>query len=504
MGKRLARLIFYGAAGILWLIVIAAGLELYAYWRTSQAEAAAMAHCEAKMQAAFEADRAIIEATAPSAPKPPAHLVRNPPPRAQFFDAAETARQELAEARQELIVRCDAAGRIEQLYVPSQPPELVRLGGLLEAGASVTAPLGEAETTDALRALQDAPTQDFSAPHEYTLALPDGDFYSEWAFVPMGDSQEERLAVFIRPSMWEVPWERFRGGMYAENFYDRWDDSTFWTNSLGYRDSPVAIPKPAGVYRIVCIGGSTTVEGPRNDLTYPNLLEKLLREHFATDRIEVVNCGVYTLDTGRELKQFPEYLALEPDLIIQYNFVNDIAAFYPGWITPSGFLEEPVLSLKALLRRSRFVERYCHTLAMPSEGVLRRHIDNTLIRNLRGMYEQAQAAGVPMAFCSFAYPHGPKVDHREMDFFYFRSNRLWGWSLHTQSYVRLVRIYNDLLETWCREQGALYVPVAEHVSGGVGTFTDICHMHLSGMQKKARTVFESIQELVRRRFASPG
>ncbi len=101
-----------------------------------------------------------------------------------------------------------------------------------------------------------------------------------------------------------------------------------------------------------------------------------------------------------------------------------------------------------------------------------------------------------MAFCSFAYPHGPEVDQRELDYFYFRSNRLWGWSLHTESYMRLVRLYNDLLASWCRDAGGLYVPVAENVTGGVAAFTDICHMHLNAMQAKARTVFDAIRDNV--------
>lgn len=51
-------------------------------------------------------------------------------------------------------------------------------------------------------------------------------------------------------------------------------------NSLGYRDREFTVKKPPGVVRIACLGGSTTVQGIRNEETYPALLEKLLRARF--------------------------------------------------------------------------------------------------------------------------------------------------------------------------------------------------------------------------------
>jgi len=42
----------------------------------------------------------------------------------------------------------------------------------------------------------------------------------------------------------------------------------------------MTVPKPAGVFRIACVGGSTTVEGPHNELTYPNYLERMLGARF--------------------------------------------------------------------------------------------------------------------------------------------------------------------------------------------------------------------------------
>jgi heterodisulfide reductase subunit A-like polyferredoxin len=51
----------------------------------------------------------------------------------------------------------------------------------------------------------------------------------------------------------------------------------------------VIVPKPKGVLRIVCVGGSTTEEGNDTQSTYPNIMEHKLRNYFKTDKIDVVN-----------------------------------------------------------------------------------------------------------------------------------------------------------------------------------------------------------------------
>jgi hypothetical protein len=50
--------------------------------------------------------------------------------------------------------------------------------------------------------------------------------------------------------------------------------------SEGYRMREIALPKPAGLVRVVCIGGSTTVAGRTNDETYPALPERKLQARF--------------------------------------------------------------------------------------------------------------------------------------------------------------------------------------------------------------------------------
>lgn len=99
-------------------------------------------------------------------------------------------------------------------------------------------------------------------------------------------------------------------------------------NALGFRGGEIASRKPQGVYRIVCLGGSTTyssaVEDP--DDAYPALLEAVL--HAAGyPQVDVVNAGVPGYGTLETLINFElRVLDLEPDLIVVNHAVNDIHA----------------------------------------------------------------------------------------------------------------------------------------------------------------------------------
>ena len=97
-------------------------------------------------------------------------------------------------------------------------------------------------------------------------------------------------------------------------------------NSFGLRGEEVAMPKPAGVYRIVCLGDeSTLAPAMKNSETFCTRLEDLLQNQTPLT-VEVLNAGV------------PEYcpllsylqvrhslLALQPDLMILNFDMSDVA-----------------------------------------------------------------------------------------------------------------------------------------------------------------------------------
>jgi len=99
-------------------------------------------------------------------------------------------------------------------------------------------------------------------------------------------------------------------------------------NSLGFRGDEIPLPKPAGEFRIVCIGGSTTYTGRVEDVdaSFPVLLERELRErgHSLT---RVVNAGGESWTSWESLINLETRVVdLAPDLIVNYDGINDLHA----------------------------------------------------------------------------------------------------------------------------------------------------------------------------------
>ncbi|MEC7724501.1 MAG: SGNH/GDSL hydrolase family protein, partial [Planctomycetota bacterium] len=98
-------------------------------------------------------------------------------------------------------------------------------------------------------------------------------------------------------------------------------------NALGYRGEEIAVEKPAGMTRIVCIGGSTTYGYGVDDFrfTVPGLLQYGLRE--AGKEVEVVNAGCPGWSTFETLLNFESrVLDLSPDYVVFYHGINDVLA----------------------------------------------------------------------------------------------------------------------------------------------------------------------------------
>ena len=109
----------------------------------------------------------------------------------------------------------------------------------------------------------------------------------------------------------------------------RSDDGRSRHNSLGFRGPDVAVPKPAGRRRVVCMGESTTYcTGIADDAaTYPAQLQAYLARACPKLDIEVVNAGVggYT-SVENVLRCLFHVAPLEPDVIVYYYTHNDVYA----------------------------------------------------------------------------------------------------------------------------------------------------------------------------------
>jgi len=100
-------------------------------------------------------------------------------------------------------------------------------------------------------------------------------------------------------------------------------------NSLGYRNNEFPLEKPGGVYRIVALGGSSTydVRIEDNNQTFTAQLEKLLKEEYGYQQVEVINAGVPGYNSWEILTNLEfRVLDLDPDLVIIYEGTNDVHA----------------------------------------------------------------------------------------------------------------------------------------------------------------------------------
>lgn len=102
----------------------------------------------------------------------------------------------------------------------------------------------------------------------------------------------------------------------------------FRTNDYGLRrDDEVAIPKPAGMFRVLVLGDSQTSGYGTNEETYPGHLETLAQERAGGQLVEVVNGGVDGYSPQQAYLWLRKYgVPLQPDLVIFAVYAgNDVA-----------------------------------------------------------------------------------------------------------------------------------------------------------------------------------
>ncbi len=114
-------------------------------------------------------------------------------------------------------------------------------------------------------------------------------------------------------------------------------------NQLGYRGPEIEVPKPVGVFRIVALGGSTTYSTSTSaEESYPAQLQQILQaDPYGYRQVEVVNAGVPGYSSWDTLVNYAlRVTELDPDLLIVYEGVNDVA---PRSVDPDCYRGENIL-----------------------------------------------------------------------------------------------------------------------------------------------------------------
>lgn len=430
---------------------------------------------------------------------PPDTVPWRAPARDTILKSGDAERFDLARERKELIVTCDEEGIIEQIHPCNSCRELDFLGNRLSPGDSLSVILPQAEFADALSLIQQA--EDHETPgRDYPIPLGEGEMYLAECNAIRVAREPPEFAVFLGDSRYLEFMRKYRPNIYRRDWYRaQFNHSEFWTNSLGFRDREIELPKPPECFRIVCIGGSTTVEGPHNDLTYPRVLEKNLREYFNSSHLEVINCGVDGLGFPHELDRMEDWLALQPDIILHYNIINNaiwmILSATENAMQEDGFMG----SIYRTAAESKLIEATGLSRVYPHTSYFKAELDNTAFSCFNKMQHMATEAGVLMAIASFAIPDSDAITSAEQDFFEstFHLTPTKGGKL--SELERLIDEYNRLVRQFCSKNDVVYIPVAEKLNGGIEMFTDICHLRVEGIHQKADICFEHLREVIAER-----
>lgn len=141
------------------------------------------------------------------------------------------------------------------------------------------------------------------------------------------------------------------------NHYMSGYDIRVKTNSLGFRDSELKVPKPANETRLMFLGDSVTLNDylPAEQ-SYTELIETVLSDSLPGKNIEVINASVGNIGIEEELEILGESAAsVAPDSVIISFYLNDSRPpwGFSGEIGNRGWLRRHSLIAESIYRKLR-------------------------------------------------------------------------------------------------------------------------------------------------------
>lgn len=502
------RLIFFSLFALVWIVVAGLGAEVYGAFRfkamelhhnavrdarsiAEQKHVQAMADAEKAERAAHPVDPAAPPAIAPGFKTQDEALGD------VFLAFDETDRTTYVEYKGILVAGFGADGTHTFAYVSGNMERELNIQGKDLPGKKLDAyvpPEAVPGAVELLAKVYGGGVHDkivFEHNHlRYALALyPVKDAGGAVTAVVGSVERMEQLGAGVPTyDIFEVQWFKFKKNV---------ETPALRTNNLGWRDDDVVLPKPAGTYRIACVGGSCVAEGASTAHTWPNLVEQALQQG-ASCPVDVVNCGVFAVNTGAEKKRLYDYLELQPDLLITYDGQNEFGTLFGQWKQE----KHPCI---AFLKKSKFINGPLNRFLLPPRGKMLADMRATSIANLKAMRDVLARKHVAMALCSFARPDTTLCTRAERDFLDWNTRTFWTDSdIMYASYCVLLDRYNAELKAFCEREHVYYVPVAEELRGGLDDFVDICHMTQKGIEAKAEIIARHLKEVINRERSGSG
>jgi len=260
-------------------------------------------------------------------------------------------------------------------------------------------------------------------------------------------------------------------------------------NAQRFKGPFMAVPKPQGVFRILCYGDSNT-DGP-NAGSWPEVLQEVLNQHrtLAGRRYEVVNAGVGGYSSHQGLLRFQqEGKIYQPDLVIVSFGWNDVATavgradheFQTSWLR---------VHLMRWLFKSRLYLVLLGNIPLMSGSAIDHSLPETArvpmsqyLANMEGFANLARQYGGSAVFLT--RPHREPVATLSQ----------------SPPWRGKVPSYNAALRGWAVEQRfPLFDVEALFDNLGAAYFTDECHLTKRGH----RTLAEALASELSRRALLP-
>lgn len=285
--------------------------------------------------------------------------------------------------------------------------------------------------------------------------------------------------------LWEERWVKYRPNACLKTTIDG-EQYQIDINRFGFRCRDFSKWKPRNTIRIICIGASTTVQGRTNDETYPAILERKLRVRYPQLSIQVLNFGISGTKSDHWIRRVDTLFGYDPDIVIQYNLMNDIAWRY---LWTYGSKHRMLKTLNG---------SYVFQTLFPFNPERLDFYLGVTLNNFRMLEAACKSKGAAYVVGSFAVPEDSQISDRFRDYLDVSVAKFWGLGLQLKHYREIhdiVERHSHHFRGFAAEHSLRHVDVHQQMRSP-RFFIDACHMTPEGIELLADLFFAEVARLL--------
>lgn len=288
-------------------------------------------------------------------------------------------------------------------------------------------------------------------------------------------------------------------------------------NALGYRGEEFLLEKEKNIYRILCLGGSTTYCSyiDNNEDTYPAILQRELNKQvrkkqfssFPYDSVQVINAGIEGANMFLIMAQYQyKYRYFNPDMVVIHEGINDgyaymgdvyttdythlrtnIFSFKPLPVWLRGFMKSELFSMLACLsvfRERLMINKIVDDNLYPEWHKVRKGKGDYFEKKYNAFYQNSVMLSKQI-----------KGDSIEVIFFPMLYNKEVASQSENSEFKKAVDIHRDFWREIALSTNSQYISV-EPDTISARLFFDACHLNKDGNSIKASIVSRKIESVI--------